>query len=266
VSAASPSATSRRACKEASNAQAVQPGIIVLLVLAWPAPSVAQSGTPPCCMQSGIAAGGVHTCAFTDPGYLRCWGANQEGELGNGATGDPTFMPTVVTDSSGQPLGGVQKIAARSSHTCAISGPTAAALCWGTDDFGRLGDGNFPGEPSGNPDHCPPDRAGYPFCASPKAIPVVTTNSAALTGVTALAAGTAHVCAIIGGNPPVTGGNVQCWGWDGEGQLGDGRSGPFLFRPNPNDPASTILDAPAIAIGAGSSHSCAVVSRAWARL
>jgi alpha-tubulin suppressor-like RCC1 family protein len=168
-------------------------------------------------------------------------------------------MPTVVTDSSAQPLGGVQKIAAGSSHTCAISGPTAAALCWGTDDFGELGDGNFAREPPGNPDHCPPDRAGYPFCASPKAIPVVTTNGAALTGVTALAAGTAHVCAIIGGNPPVTGGNVQCWGWDGEGQLGDGRSGAFLFRPNPNDPASTILDAPAIAISAGSSHSCAVV-------
>ncbi|HEY4846433.1 MAG TPA: hypothetical protein VIH87_01220 [Methylocella sp.] len=99
--------------------------IIVLLVLAWPDLGAAQS-----CVQSGIAAGGDHTCAFTVGGSVVCWGEDQFGQLGNGAFFVATQVPVVVTDPSGQPLGGLRKIAAGYFHTCAISGTCVASACY----------------------------------------------------------------------------------------------------------------------------------------
>ena len=35
-----------------------------------------------------LAAGDWHTCALLDTGAVRCWGSNENGELGYGAIGD----------------------------------------------------------------------------------------------------------------------------------------------------------------------------------
>jgi alpha-tubulin suppressor-like RCC1 family protein len=66
-----------------------------------------------------------------------------------------------------------------------------AVKCWGDNGNGRLGDGTFINRRS------PTDAPG-------------------LSGVTALAAGIEHTCALI------SGGAVKCWGNNEEGQLGDG--------------------------------------------
>jgi alpha-tubulin suppressor-like RCC1 family protein len=67
--------------------------------------------------------------------------------------------------------------------------------------------------------------------------------------VLSLAAGGAHTCALW------SDGTIRCWGLNGNGQLGNG------FRSNSAYPvAVTGLSGPAVAIGVGSFHSCAVIS------
>src|SRR3972149_7040906 len=76
-------------------------------------------------LQSGaiaVAAGGLHTCAVTAGGGVKCWGLNAFGEVG-AATTDlcgwaPSPCSTIPLDVVGLEAG-VAAIAAGSRHTCA---------------------------------------------------------------------------------------------------------------------------------------------------
>jgi alpha-tubulin suppressor-like RCC1 family protein len=43
-----------------------------------------------------ISAGDQHTCALIGPGEVQCWGAGQDGQLGNGENNDYDFPVTVI--------------------------------------------------------------------------------------------------------------------------------------------------------------------------
>ena len=70
-----------------------------------------------------IDAGAAHVCALTDSGAMRCWGRNQDGELGDGTTINRSIPVGVTGLSSGviaMQAGGASDIEFR-SHTCAIT-------------------------------------------------------------------------------------------------------------------------------------------------
>ncbi len=168
-----------------------------------------------------IAAGGDHTCALTDQGGVQCWGDNYSGQLGDGSTTDRTTPVDVVGLASG-----VQAIAAGIWHTCALT-DQGGVQCWGSNSAGQLGDGS-----SGNNRTTPVDVVGLP------------------NGVQAIAAGGFHTCALTDQ------GGIQCWGYNGRGQLGDGST---TDRTTPVDVVGLASGVQAIA--AGYWHTCALTDQ-----
>jgi alpha-tubulin suppressor-like RCC1 family protein len=138
---------------------------------------------------TAVAAGGSHTCALKG-GQVYCWGWNNYGQLGDGTRTDRN-TPTLVADGA-MGNSGVTAVAAGDSHTCALKG--GKVYCWGYNGDGQLGDGT----------------------TTNRNTPTLVADGAmGNSGVTAVAAGAYHTCALKGGQ-------VYCWGWNGDGQLGDG--------------------------------------------
>jgi alpha-tubulin suppressor-like RCC1 family protein len=83
-----------------------------------------------------VTAGLDHTCVLTKSAGIKCWGANDFGQLGDG---------TKMTRSTAVDVAGltadVAAVAAGESHTCAVT-TAGATLCWGSNRSGRLGDGS----------------------------------------------------------------------------------------------------------------------------
>jgi hypothetical protein len=150
-----------------------------------------------------IATGNTHTCALTSGGGVKCWGSNGNGQLGNGTTTDHHTPVDVCADATcHSPLTGVIAIATGMFHACALTN-TGGVKCWGRNYEGELGDGTVITQtPEGRT--TPTDVCADVTCASP------------LSGVVAVTAGSVHTCALT------SGGAVKCWGWNGDGQLGDG--------------------------------------------
>jgi alpha-tubulin suppressor-like RCC1 family protein len=169
-----------------------------------------------------VAAGSAHTCGLLDTGAVKCWGDDRYGQLGDGGMNTDQGAPVAVEGLSG----GVVAIAAGTAHTCALL-DTGAVKCWGSDGNGQLGEGGT------NTDQ-------------PTPVDVQGLSS----GVVAIAAGTAHTCALLDT------GAVKCWGDDRYGQLGD--SGADTDQPTPVDVQG--LSSGVVAVAAGGDHTCAVLN------
>ncbi|MBK7201880.1 RCC1 repeat-containing protein [Candidatus Amarolinea dominans] len=132
-----------------------------------------------------VSAGGMHSCASTTTGGVKCWGSNSRGQLGN----DTVTWQWVPMDVSG--LTDAAAVDAGYEHTCAWASG-GGAWCWGRNDQGQLGDGTIL------------DRS------APVGIVGLTTD------VTRVTAGWWHTCAIAK--------TTTCWGANWMGQLGNGNT------------------------------------------
>jgi len=153
---------------------------------------------------TAISATGWHTCALMTGGGAKCWGNNGNGRLGDGTTIQRLTPVDVRVSVGGPPLSGVMIISAGLTHTCAVT-TGGGAKCWGSNGFGRLGDGT----------------------TTQRLTPVDV--SGLTSGVGAITASGNHTCAAT------TGGVVKCWGYNLYGQVGDGTT------TNRNAPVNTNL-------------------------
>lgn len=217
-----------------------------------------------------LTAGGTHTCAVLATGEAKCWGANQNGQLGDGTT---TSQLTPVTVAN---LPAVSGISAGAWHTCAIT-TTGAAKCWGHGDSGRLGNGattsqTQPVSVSGLSSGVSQISAGlFHTCAvmtSGEAkcwganmngqVGADTTQAAYTTPVTVwgLSTGTASISAGVFHSCAVTKtGAAKCWGYNGQGELGDGTYASRAYMAQVQGLTSGVTN-----ISTGFGYSCAVTA------
>ncbi|MFZ3266287.1 MAG: choice-of-anchor D domain-containing protein [Terriglobales bacterium] len=171
---------------------------------------------------TAIAADDDHTCALLVNGTVQCWGANSNGELGNGNTTNSS-TPVGVSGLSGP----ATALAAGSSFTCALLS-NGTVECWGSNYYGQLGnDSNTSSD-----------------------VPVAVSS---LSGAAAVAAGVEHTCALLAN------GTVQCWGLNEFGQLGNGGN---TNTDAPGTPVSgnTLPGAGAKQISSGEYTTCTLIS------
>ncbi len=179
-----------------------------------------------------IAAGGSHTCAAENAGSIWCWGANGQGQLGDAQA------CSAVSCNTPQDTGLVANlVTAGTNHSCAYV-TAGTVYCWGDNVYGQIGDAS-------TTDRTAPVATGF---GTP-------------TSVSALAAGTAHTCAIYS-TATVTGG-VKCWGDNENGQLGIGTtSGPETCATHDcsQSPVPTLIfgsGVTAVALSANGDKTCA---------
>lgn len=174
-----------------------------------------------------------HSCAITTIGGLKCWGANNSGQLGDG---------TLVSRESAIDVPGfatgVADVALGREHTCVLT-TSGAMRCWGNNGSGQLGTGNN----------------------AASLAPV--TPSGMGSGVVAIAAGSNHSCAATGGS------NMKCWGSNSNGQLGTGDTTTINAPPGSViNSSGGGLGGTITSISAGDAHTCALVNtgiKCWGR-
>ncbi len=181
-----------------------------------------------------IGTGGFHTCALLNTGAVKCWGRNDNGQLGDNDLGTDKHTPVDVHTSNVDPtpLSGVVSISTGGFHTCALLN-TGAVKCWGNNGQGQLGDNDLPNDK-----------------ATPIDVHTSNVDPTPLSGVVVIAAGFRHTCALLNT------GAVKCWGDNAQGQLGD--------NDTPNDKATPVdvsgLNSGVVNIYAGGFHTCALLN------
>jgi len=166
-----------------------------------------------------VAAAWQHGFGLKVDGTLWGWGVNGNGQVGNNSTTDVTSPVQVLSGVRGvSAVGDIYR-----GHTLAVKAD-GTVWGWGENGSAQLGDGS----------------------TTQQLAPVPTSGLGGVT-VIAVAAGRFHSLALT------SDGRVYGWGYNGNGQVGDGSTTQRLTPV----PLTSLTDA-VVAIAAGDSHSLAV--------
>jgi alpha-tubulin suppressor-like RCC1 family protein len=165
-----------------------------------------------------VSAGEYHSCAVTTDNRAYCWGSNASGQLGDGTTTD-RHRPVALA-------GGLHFHAISTGHgaTCGVT-TDYRAYCWGDNVLGQLGDGT----------------------TTRRLKPVAVGGGRQFRQVDI---NYEHACAVSYPDP----GRAYCWGWGGQGQLGNGSTA------NHSMPVAVTGSLTMRQVSVGYFHSCGVTT------
>ena len=186
------------------------------------------------------AGGSYHTCVVTKDKDVKCFGSGTYGQLGQDSTDDlgdesgemaalaPVYLGAGMTAIS---------VSVGFSHSCAVLNDHTLK-CWGMGADGRLG-------------YDSTDNKGDAY-GEMGLLPTIELG----VGATALAvsAGAFHTCALLNDH------TVKCWGFNAFGQLGQDSTESLGDDAGEMAALSAVrLGSSALAIAAGTSHTCALL-------
>ena len=185
---------------------------------------------------AAIATYGGHSCALTTVGGIKCWGQNNSGQLGIGTPPNSSLVPVdVISAQSGPALTGASAIVVNFFSSCAVKG--GGVLCWGDNTVGQLGNDLILFS-----SHTPANVLSGPA-------------STPLVGVSAIATGSSHACALT------TVGGVKCWGFNTSGQVGNGNNLRVVSTPEDVIAGPSLPPLSGVsALTAGEQHTCALMN------
>jgi alpha-tubulin suppressor-like RCC1 family protein len=142
-----------------------------------------------------ISAGGQYTCGLTKSSVAYCWGANGQGQIGDGTTvagahGGRLIPVAVIGGLTFSSIQAGDDGPAEDATTCGLTS-VGAAYCWGHNAYGQVGNGT-----TGTVTSPTPVLGGLTF--------------------TAISSGFRVTCGLV------TGGSAYCWGTNDNGELADG--------------------------------------------
>ena len=214
-----------------------------------------------------ITASPFHACGLTTTGEAHCWGSNSSGKLGDGTTTNSS-TPVAVAGSLifAQITGGYDA-------NCWVT-VAGAAYCWGSNRWGQIGDGTmadratptlvvgglaFTSLTMGDGHTCGLATGGQAYCWGANTRGQLgdgsltwTTAPVAVAGgltFTQLSAEFDQTCGVA-----IGGGTAYCWGYNADGQLGDGST---TLRTSPTAVAGNLAFTQ---ISLGDNHTCGLVS------
>ncbi len=180
------------------------------------------AGPPPPPIPVEVAAGAEHTCLRLSDGTVRCWGSNARGQLGQGT--ESTAPQTTPIPVMGLRPGALE-IEAAQEATCARFADRIQ--CWGSNQVA------FSVGPIGS---------DVTRSLVPRDVELNDPTPQRLV------MGALHACAIVG-----TSRTLECWGHNGDGQIGIGTRTPAAI------PVAVPMLAGVVDVCAGAQHTCAAL-------
>lgn len=189
-------------------------------------------------VQSGL----LHTCGLSLSKQVWCWGADGEGQVGDGPAAPipgEVEAPLFILDNA-------NAVTTTGLHTCALL-TNGQAQCWGLNESGQLGDGSQANRGD------PAPVVSFTFRTEPATVPPPPDPDFYIPGQAYISAGFAHTCGVT------TSDQIVCWGENENGQLGRGHQNDAAT------PAVIVSGEEWRAVSAGFRHTCALTTTgaAW---